>query len=311
MGFRAKALFLGLALMLIPFSSALIGRQSAGISGLGACLPADGEAGEWRVDGPPQEFRGDNLFEYIDGGAEIYREYGFVRVLVQEYKNSRGKKLSLEIFEMASPTSAYGVFTFKRSSRGEPVHVGSEAELEDYYLNFWQGSYIITITGYGKDSQSRQGLMILASAVSKRLPGRPVPPPPLVAALPQPGLVRTSVRYLRGYLGFMNTYPSLGQAAFRFEEAVKGDYSSGASLYLLNCGSESECRATFAAVEKAVAADTKAGGVSSEGGLSLRTLDDRGKRLSVRVDKNYLLVCLEPTAGRDAQKLFELVRLTH
>jgi hypothetical protein len=94
-------------------------------------LPADGSVPGWTRDGEPQEFVGEDLYTYIDGGAEIYQEYGFRRVVVQDYESRAGKSVSLEIFEMADPAAAYGIFTFKRSGRGKVVPLGSRAELED------------------------------------------------------------------------------------------------------------------------------------------------------------------------------------
>ena len=113
--------------MSCPFSLFLAGQSSRDISGLRSYLPSGQEAGEWKADGPPQEFKGEDLYLYIDGGAEIYREYGFEEVLVQEYRDREGKGLSLEIFRMTSPESAYGMYTFKRSSRGTPIRSGRKA----------------------------------------------------------------------------------------------------------------------------------------------------------------------------------------
>jgi hypothetical protein len=136
-----------LIIIALSFNVLLAGQASRGPSGLRSLLPAGQEAGGWKEDGPHQEFKGEDLYLYIDGGAEIYREYGFEEVLVQEYKNREGIRLSLELFQMTSPESAYGMYTFKRSPRGAPLEIGAEGQLEDYYLNFWKGNFLVTITG--------------------------------------------------------------------------------------------------------------------------------------------------------------------
>ncbi|MBE3111603.1 MAG: hypothetical protein IMZ46_14045, partial [Acidobacteria bacterium] len=46
---------------------------------LRAYLPADNAASGWTKDGELQEYEGEDLYTYIDGGAEIYQEYGFRR----------------------------------------------------------------------------------------------------------------------------------------------------------------------------------------------------------------------------------------
>jgi hypothetical protein len=132
-------------------------------------LPDPSELGGWTTDGDHQFFEGEDLFIYIDGGAEIYLEYGFARVMVQDYRNGDGSRLSLEIFEMQSPDSAYGMYTFKRSPRGEPLVLGDEGHLADYYLNLCKGRYLVTITSLDQVETAREGLLAIARAVDKRI----------------------------------------------------------------------------------------------------------------------------------------------
>ena len=296
----------------IAFNLILAGKASPGVSGLRSYLPSGQEAGEWKTDGPPQEFKGEDLYLYIDGGAEIYREYGFEEVLVQEYRNREGKGLSLELFQMTSPEGAYGMYTFKRSPRGTPVEAGAEGQLEDYYLNFWKGNLLVTITGQDESPTTSRGLLELARAVAGKIQGPSEDPAHLVTELPLPGLISTSVRYFRGYLGFMNNYPSLGTEAFRFEEGVRGDYSSGASLFILLYPNEEALRQGFPAVERALKNDLRAKEFRLGEGLSLNVTDDKGKLLSLQAVRNLLLICLEDraTAGK-ARGLFETIRKNH
>jgi hypothetical protein len=288
----------------LAFSLFLTGQSSPGVSGLRSYLLSGQEAGEWKTDGPPQEFKGEDLYLYIDGGAEIYREYGFAEVLVQEYKDREGKRLSLEIFRMTSPESAYGMYTFKRSPRGMPVSIGAEGQLDGYYLNYWRGDFLVTITGQDESPATRRGLLELARAVAGKIRG-PADPALFVSELPQSGLIKTSVRYFKGYLGFMNNYPSLGREAFRFQEGVRGDYSSGASFFILRYPNEESLRRGFPAVEHALKNDTKSRGFKSGEGFSFQVNDDRGKHLSLLAVKNLLLLCIEDAPGEGASRLFE------
>jgi len=306
MGIRTRTPIFLFAFFLISQSSSLTGQQTSGMPGLMSCLPSEKEAGGWKSEGSPQGFKGEDLFLYIDGGAEIYREYGFVQVLVQEYKNREGESLSLEIFQMTSPESAYGMFTYKRSARGERIEVGTEGQFDDYYLNFWKGHFVVTITGYDKNPKIRQGLLGLALAVSNRIQDYSAPPS-LVAELPQPGLIKSNIRYFRGYLGFTNNYPSLGRESFRSQEGVRGDYSSGATLFILKYAGEDESRKNFSDVKKAFTSSPKSREFKSMGPLYFRVLDDRGKSVSIRSLKSSILICIEGTGGDEASRLFEKI----
>jgi hypothetical protein len=297
-----------LIILPVAFGFFCAGQSSPGVSGLHSYLPSVEEAGVWKTDGAPQEFKGEDLYLYIDGGAEIYREYGFAEVLVQEYRNREGKGLSLEIFRMTSPESAYGMFTFKRSARGIPVEAGAEGQLEDYYLNFWKGDFLVTITGPDGSPATLRGLLALARAVAAKMQGESRRAQ-LAAELPLPGLVKTSVRYFKGFLGFMNNYPSLGKEAFRFQEGVRGDYGSDVSIFVLKYASEGELRGGFPEIERTLKNDPKAREFKSGGGLSFQVIDDRGKLVSLEVAKDLLLLCIEDkVSGEHARGLFEKIR---
>lgn len=221
-----------LALTGLLMTGAWKGTVFAGQETLAAYLPADGAAPGWVKDGDAQEFVGEDLYAYIDGGAEIYQEYGFRRVILQDYKNAAGKSVSVEIFEMEDPSAAFGIFTFKRSGQGKSVPIGSGAELEDYYLNFWKGRFLATLTGFDETAGTIEGLLAVAGTVDKKM-DETAGPPGLVAALPGEGLRPGSVKYLKGPLGLSNVYAFQTARGLAFTDAVKGDYNNGSTLILM------------------------------------------------------------------------------
>ena len=203
---------------------------------LGVLLPETGAAPGWSRDGEPEEYAGEDLYAYIDGGAEIYQEYGFRRVVLQDYKNVSGKSVSLEVFEMETPAAAYGMFTFKRSGKGKSIPLGSGADLEDYYLNFWKGRFVVTLTGFDETAATIDGILAVGGAVDAKIAGQS-DLPALVEALPEAGLKRGSVKYLKGLLGLNNVYPFYTARGLNFLEAIKGDYEGGAMLIVMDHGS--------------------------------------------------------------------------
>ncbi len=283
-----------------------MGQSQSEPTDLKSYLPSGQDTGEWRSDGPPQEFKGDDLYLYIDGGAEIYREYGFEQVVVQDYKNLAGKGFSLEIFRMSNPEAAYGMYTFKRSPKGQVTNLGAEGQMEDYYLNFWKGSFLVTLTAYDTDPKTMAGLTLAARLVEKKI-SEEAKRPSLVAVLPGEGLVETSVRYFRGYLGFMNIYSSLGKEEFGVREGVKADYGVGCSLFILRYQSEQESQARFSAAELSIGKSSGLKESPPAGAAPVRWKDDRGRFLSLRLIKNYILLCLEDSDSHRSSELFEAV----
>jgi hypothetical protein len=207
---------------------------------------------------------------------------------------------------MANPEAAYGMYTFKKSPKGKVVAFGTEGQLEDYYLNFWKGSCLITLTGSDGDPKTIEGLILVAGLVDERIKDV-AKKPSLVAVLPGEGLLETSVRYFRGYLGFMNLYSSLGKEQLGVREGVKGDYGVGCSLFILKYQGEQECRARFLAAEMAIRKSSGSKDSQPADAPLVRLKDDRGRFLSLRWLKSYILLCLEDPGSNRSSELFEAV----
>jgi len=211
----------------------LVGLEGAGVppGGLSKYLPQSGEAGEWMRNDIPQEYKGEDLYLYIDGGAEIYHEYGFKEVTVQDYKNASGRSISLEIFEMMNDAAAYGIYTFKRSAEGETLALGNEGQIEDYYLNFWKGNFLVTLTGFDEEKETVEGLVELAKAVDAKIESEGKTPT-LVSLLYAEGLVEPSIKYFKGNLGLYNIYRFFTKDVFRIQEGVKGSYKRDYEVFI-------------------------------------------------------------------------------
>ncbi len=288
-GGKASA-FLGgaLALFLLASGPAAARPDDTGAaSPLSRFVPPPSELGGWTVKDGPQAFERDDLFLYINGGAEIYHEYGFSRVLIQDYWRGE-ESISLEIFEMADPAAAFGMFSFKRGPNGTPVSVGSDASLEGYYLNFWKDRFLVTLTGMNASESTVNGILAAARGVDSRLQGA-AGPPALARVLPAAGLVPSSIKYLKGPLGLRNVYPFFAGNVFAFRDGIKGDYADGHSLFILTYDSPA---AAAEALERAAAAfreGTRYRGLSRTGD-SLCAADEDGRPLRCAARGRALLI---------------------
>jgi hypothetical protein len=256
-------------------------------------FPKDGEVEGWIKHRSLRHYRGENLYEYINGGAEIYHEYGFVQVVTQDYANDSGKSISVEIYQMVSPTSAYGMYTFKTDSKGKKILVGSDAQLADYYMNFWQGSFLITLTGFDETEETQKGLLDIAKRVVSRLPAGGEKPR-IVSCLPEEDLVNESYKYFVGFLGLRNSHPFFSLNIMGYEEGVKGDYAGGFSLFLFRFEGEKESQKAYLAVKG--------------------QKDSRGRGMFATTHREYLMLVLgdadsvrsKQAFERAAQKIHEL-----
>jgi len=132
-------------------------------------LPLESDLKGWKLDGEPQTAEGIGLFELINGGAEEYLKEGFKRALLATYRNHEGKLINLDIFEMLSPESAWGIYGKKAGDKGTKVSVGEEAAIGDYYLNFRKGAFQVTLSGYDSQKETLNWLLHLGRLVVERI----------------------------------------------------------------------------------------------------------------------------------------------
>ncbi|MBS3819101.1 hypothetical protein KGY73_06310 [bacterium] len=198
------------------------------------------KVGQWHKKGELQEYKGEDLYLYINGGAEIYHEYGFKQVVVQEYSNEKGNAISVEVFEMEDSPSAFGIYTFKTTAQGKKLDLGNRCLLEDYYLNFWKGRFIGTLTGFDEEKATVEGLEILAREIADKLQNSGEVPE-MVRWLPEKNMNPLSVDYFEGSLGLTNIHQFLPQRIFLPQEGMKGDTGEGIRIILLRFKGKKEC----------------------------------------------------------------------
>jgi hypothetical protein len=67
---------------------------------------------DWQQKSSPKIFTKATLFNHIDGGAEIFLEFGFNRLFVLNFARD-SVSVVLEIYEMENPTAALGIYLLK------------------------------------------------------------------------------------------------------------------------------------------------------------------------------------------------------
>jgi Family of unknown function (DUF6599) len=175
-------------------------------------------------------YEGNDLFLLIDGGADLFFEYGFLQALTSEYYHLPDANASTELYEMNSPSAAYGLFTSFTAGTGTAVPVGQGAVLGEGYCIFWKGVYVTMITAASADSASGQMLLQLAGGLEKgirhtgKLPG-------VCALLREGGLESRTMVFVRGKLALGNHLPLAWAYPFPPTDGVVG--TSGPSRYLI------------------------------------------------------------------------------
>lgn len=146
-----------------------------------------------RPEAGPSFYKPDTLYQYIDGGAEVYLLYDFQLLLHQNFK-SGAAELTADIYDMGKPEDAFGIYSAERSPNYNYISVGTEGYRSKGVLNFFQDRYYIKLTGSGAGADPL--LDPLAHTLSTRIAGSRTMPP-LLLKLPQLHRVRHSEQYIR------------------------------------------------------------------------------------------------------------------
>ena len=160
---------------------------------------------DWTPIGDAELAASDELYLLINGGAVIYQEYGFKSALHQTYKDKEGNTINVEIYKMEDPSAAYGIFTFKTGLNGKSIDIGAQGWLESYFLNFWKGSFQVTLTGFDSSETIISAIQMLAESIDSKINEQSTLPQ-IASFLPTEGLPENGITYLRGNIAMYNQY---------------------------------------------------------------------------------------------------------
>ncbi len=156
--------------------------------------------GGWRQIGSPQVYNPKNLFNRINGQAELFFKYGFQKSVFALYQNKSNSKDQIEVdfYDMGNALQAFGIFSRFRSEN-RPAGVGLESYLEDTSLLFYKGRYFVMLYATEADSSI---LIRLAKTISSEIPDSS-PSPKEIKYFPKGGLRPGSIEYHpEGLLGY-------------------------------------------------------------------------------------------------------------
>jgi len=263
---------------------------------------------EWRRSDGVTIFDEINLFEHINGAAEAFFAYGFQLCGTAEYIPGNGNSeapsssedvfIQVDIYHMARPIYAFGMYASELYSEAEFVEIGAQGYMETPALNFWKGSYYVKIMGASVSESASKTNMAIAKHIAAQIPGE-AKNPPMLSLLPREGLISgTETFALDNILGY----------SF-LKNGVMADYQVGdtkKSLLIMESSSSGESETLFTQFAKYE-------GKSGSGMVDMPNLGAEGfiaddkyyKRLMVVRQGRYVMVVLDVTDESAACKLIE------
>ncbi len=158
---------------------------------------------DWKASGEDAVYDRKTLYDYMDGGAEVYLAFDFREVFVRKYADAAGNEIALDIYDMGSPAEAFGMFSCDRQD--PEAGIGQGSEYGPGLLRFWRGRYFVSITVSGNEDKAEMAVLDLGKAVAPLL----VPdgaPPDMIKVLPTAGLKPRKTAYFHNHVHLSNRY---------------------------------------------------------------------------------------------------------
>ncbi|MCX7765290.1 MAG: hypothetical protein N2246_01095 [Candidatus Sumerlaeia bacterium] len=122
----------------------------------------------WQPKGPVGIYNAENLYEYIDGAAELYRAFNVKKVMSRQYAKPEAPDIIVDVFEMNSSSDAFGVYHHSRRE-GENAGIGNESEFIGASLFFWKGRYFVSIIGFEETAETKRTVLELGRKIAEEI----------------------------------------------------------------------------------------------------------------------------------------------
>lgn len=170
-------------------------------------LPADGDVPGWKRAEAARVYSGPELYELIDGGAEIFYEHGFERVTVQRYALGPDE-IGIDLYAMRDAAAALGIYLARCGDETPAPGLGLRHTAGRHELLAVQGAYYVVVENLSGSAERAADLVAFARALAPRLPA--AEPVGVLDLLPKEGRVPGSERLVRGPLA-LESFIQLGE----------------------------------------------------------------------------------------------------
>jgi hypothetical protein len=151
----------------------------------------------------PILFKAENLYGHIDGGAELFLEFGF-ELLRVEYVRKGTREFTLEQYQMASPEAALGIYLSSAGKETPLKGIAARHTGSAYQITALKGrTFLLLINPKGGEDALPDMVACTNAALADLPEGRPAD---LFARLPVEGRVSGSEYLIRGQFGLQPVF---------------------------------------------------------------------------------------------------------
>jgi hypothetical protein len=192
------------ALLILALPELLMAQEEGGQGSAPAVIPAAKERLTRLLPEPSEvgaeptgerKFFSSDLYEYSDGAADVYLDYGLVAMVHQEY-TAASTDVTLDIYDMGAPSNAFGIYAAESSMDYQFLPIGAEGYGTNEILNFFQDEFYIKLSAFSDKEKTAPVLERFAQVVSRRI-GPSAPMPEFLSLFPAEHLVSHSCKFVK------------------------------------------------------------------------------------------------------------------
>lgn len=155
----------------------------------------------WKIQEEKRVYNAGDLWEHIDGAADIFLSYYFQDLHIAEY-SSRDVIIRVELYRHSSLANTYGIFTAERMPDYPQVTTGSVGYKSQGVLNFMTGNYYVKVMSAGVKEADENSIAMIAAQVDVQL-AQPKGLPEELKLFPEKGKVLLSEGFIaQNFLGY-------------------------------------------------------------------------------------------------------------
>lgn len=141
----------------------------AGLPVCGQEEPGDEFAPGWRRHQAPMLFAAKDLYGYIDGGAELFFEFGFSELTVQRFRCGE-RELSLDLYRMTGADAALAVYLAKKGEERPVPGVEDRNTGGDWQITALRGRWFIQVNNQSGEPDNFPVMIRLLQAALQQIP---------------------------------------------------------------------------------------------------------------------------------------------
>ena len=182
-------------------------------------------------------FAGKALYGFMNGGSDLYYEYGFEQLITREVKYM-DEEFTVDIYQMENPEMAFGIYSILTYKCGRADVSGGFDCQSKYQLQTVSGNKYISLVFHSGSEKAKEAADKLLRIYAPETDNDLINIPQQLSFLPKP--VSGTVKLLKGILAVNNKYPE-------FSALINGmkNYSvwlaekEGCALFILS--NEEDC----------------------------------------------------------------------